>query len=198
MRKQRSRCSLTISRRRHCRGIVVAGEAKVEILTDFWPRLSAYSATPPDNAQRRGNSDLGTCDHRPIEILASRARVRGNFDRSEPASADDVAPLSSRSGGEVASNSGAVPSASDRVTDPDWRTLPSGHEINNYFPQWAARSAISGSAAALCKIGAAGDLVGCRILREDPRDQAFGLALLRITSRMKMNPTTKSGTPLAG
>jgi protein TonB len=49
-----------------------------------------------------------------------------------------------------------------------------------------------------CSVNTNGTVAGCEILSENPPDQEFGSAALRLSRLFKMKPTTRDGVPVGG
>jgi protein TonB len=84
------------------------------------------------------------------------------------------------------------------ITNPDWARRPSGEDIARYYPDRAQRMEVEGRVTLSCKVTSRGLLEGCSVLSEDPADQDFGSAALRMTRLFKMRPMTKDGSPVEG
>jgi hypothetical protein len=90
------------------------------------------------------------------------------------------------------------PGAPPPIVDPNWRLLPPDNLLKEFYPDRAFRMGIIGDATATCGVGPAGDLVGCWVASENPADQGFGWALLKITTCLQIDAVTKSGLPSPG
>jgi protein TonB len=84
------------------------------------------------------------------------------------------------------------------ITSPDWLRRPSGEDIARYYPERAQRMNVEGRATISCSVTAKGTLEGCSVQSEDPADQDFGSAALRMSRLFKMRPMTKDGAPVEG
>ena len=84
------------------------------------------------------------------------------------------------------------------ITNPDWARRPSGEDIARYYPDRAQRMEVEGRVTLSCKVTSKGLLEACSVLSEDPADQDFGSAALRMTRLFKMRPMTKDGSPVEG
>ncbi|MCA3739256.1 MAG: energy transducer TonB [Phenylobacterium sp.] len=84
------------------------------------------------------------------------------------------------------------------ITNPDWARRPSGEDIARYYPDRAQRMEVEGRVTLSCKVTAKGLLEGCSVVSEDPADQDFGSAAMRMTRLFKMRPQTKDGAPVEG
>jgi len=91
-----------------------------------------------------------------------------------------------------------LPPVSASVVAPDWAVMPKPLDINNYFPERAQRTAVSGAAAVQCTVGPKGDLLGCWVAAESPLGMGFGFAALKLSTVVQMKPAAKDGSPTAG
>lgn len=90
------------------------------------------------------------------------------------------------------------PPAPPVVTNPDWLRRPTGAEVARYYPERAARRGVEGRAVIHCRVTAAGQLTGCQVTAEDPDDEAFGAAALKMSRHFKLRPMTRDGEPVSG
>ncbi|WP_411286808.1 energy transducer TonB [Phenylobacterium sp.] len=84
------------------------------------------------------------------------------------------------------------------ITQPDWLRKPSGEDIARYYPERAQRMNVEGRATISCTVNARGSLDGCSVSSEEPSDQDFGPAALKLARLFKMRPQTKDGQPVDG
>lgn len=84
------------------------------------------------------------------------------------------------------------------ITNPDWARRPSGDDIARYYPDRAMRMNVEGRATISCSVTAKGTLENCEIVSEDPADQDFGTAAMRLSKLFKMKPKTADGAPVDG
>ena len=84
------------------------------------------------------------------------------------------------------------------ITNPDWLRRPSAEDLAQYYPDRAQRLGVSGRATLHCTVTAQGTLSDCSISAEDPPDQGFGTAALKMTRLFKMRPSTRDGQPVGG
>ena len=84
------------------------------------------------------------------------------------------------------------------ITQPDWVRRPSGEDLERYYPERAQRMNVEGRASLSCTVNARGTLEGCSVASEDPSDQGFGDAAMRMSKLFKMRPMTKDGAPVDG
>ncbi|HEY9217579.1 MAG TPA: energy transducer TonB, partial [Phenylobacterium sp.] len=92
----------------------------------------------------------------------------------------------------------APPPRPSVIQNPAWLRKPSGEDLQRYYPDRALRMNVSGSATLSCTVNAKGTLDACSIVREDPADQEFGQAALRMSKLFKMKPKTQDGAPVEG
>jgi len=84
------------------------------------------------------------------------------------------------------------------VTNPDFAQRPSNEDMARYYPDRAQRMGANGRATFSCTVTANGKLVDCSITNEDPPDQGFGDATLKLTRIFKLRPMTRDGVPTNG
>jgi protein TonB len=84
------------------------------------------------------------------------------------------------------------------ITDPDWAHKPSGEDIARYYPERAQRLNVEGRATLSCTVNARGGLDACSISSEEPENQDFGSAAMKLSKLFKMRPQTKDGAPVDG
>ncbi len=84
------------------------------------------------------------------------------------------------------------------LTNPDWSARPSADDVARYYPDRAQRMEVSGRAEISCTVLSTGKLTGCTVVSEDPADQGFGDAALKLSKLFKMRPQTKEGAPTNG
>lgn len=70
---------------------------------------------------------------------------------------------------------------------------PSSREINDLYPETAAREDIGGRAVVICEIAASQRLVNCAITEETPRGWGFGAAVLQIAALYRVAPPIYGG-----
>jgi protein TonB len=84
------------------------------------------------------------------------------------------------------------------ITQPDWLRKPTAEDMAQYYPDRAQRLGVSGRAELSCTVTAQGTLTECSVASEDPSDQGFGTAALKMTRLFKMRPQTRDGAPVGG
>ena len=84
------------------------------------------------------------------------------------------------------------------ISNPDWLRRPSGEDMAQYYPERAQRMSVGGHVTMLCTVNANGTVSGCEITAENPSDQEFGSAALKLAKLFKMRPQTRDGVPVAG
>jgi protein TonB len=67
-----------------------------------------------------------------------------------------------------------------------------------YYPERAQRLGVNGHAELACSVTASGNLTGCSVVSEDPSDQGFGTAAMKLSRLFKMRPMTRDGQPVGG
>jgi protein TonB len=84
------------------------------------------------------------------------------------------------------------------ITQPDWARRPTGEEVARYFPDRASRMGVNGRATISCSVTSRGALQNCSVVSEDPSDQGFGDAAIKMSKLFKMRPMSKDGAPTDG
>jgi protein TonB len=70
--------------------------------------------------------------------------------------------------------------------------------VARYYPDRAQRLEVSGKAEISCQVLQTGKVTGCTVVSEDPSDQGFGDAALKLSKLFKMKPLSKDGVPTSG
>jgi protein TonB len=84
------------------------------------------------------------------------------------------------------------------ITNPDWVSRPSGDQVDSVYPDRAQRMEVSGRAELSCTVTEKGTVANCSVVSEDPADQQFGAAAMKLTRYFKMRPQTRDGQPVGG
>jgi TonB family protein len=84
------------------------------------------------------------------------------------------------------------------ITSIDWIKQPSALDMANYYPNRAQRMGIEGSARIECLVTPDGLASNCDILVEQPTDQGFGPAALKLSRLFRFRPETRDGMPVSG
>src|SRR5690606_13620266 len=92
----------------------------------------------------------------------------------------------------------APPPRPSVITNPDWARRPSAEDMARYYPDRASRMGVSGRATLSCSVTAKGTLENCSVVSEEPGDQDFGQAALRMSRLFRMKPRTQDGAPVEG
>jgi protein TonB len=84
------------------------------------------------------------------------------------------------------------------VTHPLWEQIPSGNNVEKYYPSRSDRFAQPGCALILCRVGPNLLLTQCRLLAEQPPQEGFGEAALNLSRFFRMQPVDKDGLRVKG
>lgn len=88
---------------------------------------------------------------------------------------------------------------SRKLTSPNWNRTLSPEGMTSLYPQAALKAGVTaGVGVAACVITATGELSGCSVARETPKDLGFGVAAVEAARMMRMNPWTKEGDGVDG
>jgi len=90
----------------------------------------------------------------------------------------------------------APPPKPSTIHNPVWILTPNGDAFARFYPDRAQRMSVSGQAVLHCVVAAEGTL-SCYVASEDPPDQSFGAAALKLSKLFKMGPVTRDGAPTA-
>ena len=84
------------------------------------------------------------------------------------------------------------------ITMPDWAAKPDIRDVGAVYPKPALAAHLDGRATISCTVGVEGRLHECTVLTEDPTEQGFGEAALKLSTIFRMLPMTKDGHAVAG
>jgi protein TonB len=91
-----------------------------------------------------------------------------------------------------------TPPIADGALTPKWLRTPDADAFARYYPPQAAHLGIGGRAVVHCRVSAAGTLVDCAIVEEDPPGYGFGEAVLKMMPMFKMRPMVVNGVATDG
>lgn len=91
-----------------------------------------------------------------------------------------------------------APVAAPVIVAPNWLKRPGAREFARFYPDSAVRREVGGMAVISCQVSAAGALSGCSVVRENPGDEGFGRAALKLAPYFQMSPMTRDGHPVEG
>jgi protein TonB len=91
-----------------------------------------------------------------------------------------------------------TPTIAHTLTNPDWISRPTAHQVEQAYPEADLREGITGSATLSCQVTSAGGVVGCKINVETPPGRGFGRAALALTHYFRIRPGTDNGLPIEG
>lgn len=84
------------------------------------------------------------------------------------------------------------------ITRPQWASQPSAAQMSRAYPERALNDGVSGSAALLCTVSAAGTLSNCAVTAETPSGRRFGNAAMGLTRYFRMQPGAVNGQAIDG
>jgi protein TonB len=84
------------------------------------------------------------------------------------------------------------------IQNPAWIAKPSGAQLSDAYPARALDLGLAGSATLMCTVMASGQVQGCVVIEETPKDFGFGAAALRLSRWFKLSPETQDGQAIDG
>lgn len=87
---------------------------------------------------------------------------------------------------------------SSPINKPDWVTIPSGKDFEEYYPKHANFLEVDGRARLSCTVNVKGELENCTTPFEQPVGLGFGAAALAMTKKFAMRPGARNGIPIDG
>ena len=84
------------------------------------------------------------------------------------------------------------------VTNPSWKSRPTGRDVLQVFPQRAKAERVNGAALIECKVVDDGTLTACVVLAQKPVTHGFGEAALKLAPKFQLEPRTADGAPVGG
>lgn len=151
------------------------------------------TSRPPRQSLAEKSGTVDTKNPRVLPVLGSRKRAKQAA--REPA--DEIGAVLAAANAAAAPTH-APPLLPSGITNPDWSQRPSADDVARYYPERAQRLEVSGRAELSCQVLADGKLAGCSVVSEDPPDQQFGEAALKLSRLFKMRPMTRDGAPTNG
>lgn len=87
--------------------------------------------------------------------------------------------------------------ASSEIVNASWRSVPSGDDMADAYPGFAAALGLRGSARLTCQAQPDGRLADCKPDRVRPSGLGFDQAALDLVDRFRTVPRTRDGAPVA-
>ena len=84
------------------------------------------------------------------------------------------------------------------TTSPNWRTPPSGDDLQREYPPLAQMMQINGGATIKCSVEVDGRVDECHVVSEYPVGLGFGAAAVRSAVYFSMKPATLDGKAVVG
>jgi protein TonB len=82
-------------------------------------------------------------------------------------------------------------------TLPGWYVYPTGEQIAWVYPDRANRLGVRGFASLHCTVLPTGQATDCSVANEDPVNQGFGAAAVRLSGWFRLRPMTIDGQAVA-
>jgi TonB family protein len=92
----------------------------------------------------------------------------------------------------------AIAATPSVITRPEWAQLPTGDDMEHFFPAKARAASMSGRATLACTVTAEGLLKGCVVTKETPEGYGFGEAAVSLSASFRMKPALVDGRPEGG
>ena len=87
----------------------------------------------------------------------------------------------------------------DPITKPVWTRMIDPKTVQSLFPAKAATAGLkAGKGTVDCILDHAGHLTQCKSVDEEPADEGFGEAIIRVAGALAINPWTTQGRPVDG
>jgi TonB family protein len=84
------------------------------------------------------------------------------------------------------------------VVTPQWKSTPSGADLQKEYPKLAQILQLGGSASIRCATNTEGRLEDCTVVSEQPVGFGFGAAALRMAAYFSVTPAQVDGQPTRG
>jgi TonB family protein len=84
------------------------------------------------------------------------------------------------------------------ISNPDWSAKPAPGDVDRVYPSSASSLGAGGEARLSCSVATAGTLTSCSVQSEEPTDQGFGEAALKLAPLFTMRAKSLDGQPTSG